>query len=113
MVTIAQCSEVANQARGKSSSLVDMAPELQMEYTEKTFRETVFPWTWEVEMDQLLSSNAGNIIAAMLFQGEEQQLQFHLTNHLVAGTFFDDSMHIMAAQHKQTPVGGHMHCDTW
>ena len=54
MVTTDPCSEVANQARGKSSALVAMAPELQREYTDNTFRDTVRPWTWEVGIDQLI-----------------------------------------------------------
>ena len=40
MVTSDQCTEVASQARGKSSALVAMVSELQMEYTERSFSET-------------------------------------------------------------------------
>ena len=41
MVTTDQCTELANQARGKSSALVAVVPELIMEYTEMTFKDEV------------------------------------------------------------------------
>ena len=36
MVTTDQCTELANQARGKSSALVAVVPQLRMGYTEMT-----------------------------------------------------------------------------
>ena len=84
-----------------------------MEYTEKTFRESIYPWTWKVETGQRLSSCVGNRVAAMLFRGEEQHPKFHLRNHLVAKTFFDGSMKITVANQSIPPVGDKMHCTTW